>query len=364
MGINIGQTGRIKSLQSEFDLLSWEAFHQHRIRRSIMGLSFTHWLPLPLSQAHWARVKSMCLESLQDINLAAQLSRFTSDHKPSKTVYHFMNCIVVRLNEIVGSQERDKSNLRHASEKAIESYFHLFHLLLCLSTETPQIVRAANETLEQFSKGKTSKVHVPDIGHLLIAALISDVEISPLILRAIIKEVITRNVVWMLDMKGANMPELSYMEKSAVSGYRLKKTFEASKTSYSLLMFLNVFRKKARGDVKRPLLQVRSEAFARLGAPPHGAAKSLADSIKQIHDVNSFPQFLKWMDLPMPSPENFTTFLRQTVRNSMDTGYSRWALVQGQALAIRIAKEPHVEVNQGDHLRRDVQIYPGMFFSN
>ena len=48
-------------------------------------------------------------------------------------------------------------------------------------------------------------------------------------------EAITHNVVWMLDARGKNMPELSYMEPDDVSDFHLQKPFEAGKTSYRLL---------------------------------------------------------------------------------------------------------------------------------
>ena len=62
----------------------------------------------------------------------------------------------------------------------------------------------------------------------------------------IIKETVTSNVVWMLDPRGAGMADLSYLEQSAESDYRLQTTFQASKTLYRLLMFLNLFRRTAR----------------------------------------------------------------------------------------------------------------------
>ena len=69
------------------------------------------------------------------------------------------------------------------------------------------------------------------------------------------------------------------METSHVSHYRLQKTFEAGKTSYRLLMFLNVMRKEIRnariytdpntGTPKlMTLAQLRDSLFARHGAPP------------------------------------------------------------------------------------------------
>jgi hypothetical protein len=198
-----------------------------------------------------------------------------------------------------------------------------------------------------FLGGANSKTDCPNLGHLLVAALISNVPMDDTAIKAIIKETITRNVVWMLDAKGSNMPELSYLEPSAVSDYRLQKTFDASKTSYRLLMFLNLFRRTAVGNPRKPLDQLRDEAFERHGAPPRGSAKVLADSIKRIHQVKNFPEFLHCMGIGKPSAEWFTNFLRECVEASHRKGYSKMPLNQGQAMTLRRWKEPRVEVAEG-----------------
>jgi ubiquitin-protein ligase len=339
------------AFQSEFDLLSQEGFETHRIRRSVQGVSFQHWLPLPISQGHWRKVKD---ETFGYLNI---LSRAGKIEQPEweKVIYHFMNDIVVKLNQQTSihepyyiHEETAKSTLTHASEKAIESYFHLFHLLLCLATAQPSIVASANGMLRRFLHGETSKASCPNLGHLLVAALISDVEMTETVIKAIIKETVTRNVVWMLDQKGSDMADLAYLEPSAVSLYRCKKTFEAGKTSYRLLMFLSLFQRTAVGSPRKPLTQLRDEAFERHGAPPRGAAKGLAESIKRIHQVETFPDFLLAMCVRnIPTAASFTTFLRGCVEDSVRKGYSKMPLTQGEALTLRMKKEPGVEVASG-----------------
>lgn len=54
LGIGVSVTGGNKPvLRSDFDLLSQEAFFQHDVRRSVQGVVFDKWLPLPLSRRHW-----------------------------------------------------------------------------------------------------------------------------------------------------------------------------------------------------------------------------------------------------------------------------------------------------------------------
>ncbi|OLN81496.1 NEDD8-conjugating enzyme UBC12-like protein 2 [Colletotrichum chlorophyti] len=364
VGIAVPQGKGRRSIESEFDLISEEAFRDLSIRLSVHNIRFQYWLPLPLSHRHWKLVRGHVTPVLKD--LAASISLPSTNCYSIDVLASFMNEIVVRLNQVEARElpirtssyntdnirVRSKSTLRHASEKAIESYFHLFHILLCLATADHEIVDKANAKIQTFLEGKTSKVASPNLGHLLVYLLISDVKITERLRKSIITEAITRNVVWMLDKRGSNMPELSYLEPDAVSAYRLKKTFEASRTSYRLLMFSELFRRIARPSNERGLEQVRDELFDRHGAPPPGAALHLSTEVRRLHDVNNFPDFFKEMGIVnTPTAERFTYILRNCVKDSMRLGYSAWGMPADTALALRCMREPNVGLNKNSILR-------------
>ena len=320
------------TFESEFDLLSLQAFEVFQIRRLVQNLPFQAWLPLPISRRHYESVKDMVEEKLMKMATSACLTSTSS----IDLLYGFMSDIVIRLSEQIKSSTA-RSSLVHASEKAIESYYHLYHLLICLATENPARVRLVNQTVSSFLKGKTTKIEVPNLGYLLIAILVSDADMTIDLLMAIIRETVTRNVVWMLDRKGANIPELAYMEADGISLYRLQKTFDASKTSYRLLMFLNTFRRtinRGAGKDKKTLIQLRDELFDAHGAPPRGMAAQLANDIKAIQQVDTFPKFLMNMGLAPPPASQFTKFLRDCVEDSVRKGYSVWGISQERALTL------------------------------
>ena len=51
IGIEIDfSEGKQGFIQSEFDLLSEEGYNTHGVRRSVQGVPFEHWLPLPISE--------------------------------------------------------------------------------------------------------------------------------------------------------------------------------------------------------------------------------------------------------------------------------------------------------------------------
>ncbi|KAI1077761.1 hypothetical protein F5B20DRAFT_550297 [Whalleya microplaca] len=339
--LGVGVSVNRGQFSSEFDLLSQEAYTNLQIRQSVNGLTFEHWLPLPISRRHWKLVKHIANISLSEMR--SQLKN--PGPFDAQVLFAFMNDIVVRLNQVVDDTRNyhsRKSNLHHASEKAIESYFHLFHLLVCLATDDSTLVEKANSLLRSFMDGRQSKTSCPNLGHLLIALLISDIEVTEKLMKDIITEAITRNVVWLFD-RGANMPELSYMELDPISAYRLDKTFQGSRTSYRLLMFSELFRRTARPSHQKSLSQVRDELFDRHGAPPRDTAANLAAEVRRIHTINNFPAFLREMGLHnVPTSKNFTAVLRKTVHLSMERGYSKWAISREDALLLRARKDPHL----------------------
>ncbi len=343
VGVHVWGRGRQGCLESEFDLLSQQAFDQFHVRRSVQGLEFEHWLPLPLSRRHWTSVSADANKSLVQLARAANIRDCSGFN--INVIYNFMNRVVVKLcNEAEQSWDGPKSTLTHASEKAVESYFGVFHLLLCLATEHRLIVQEANHNIRRFLDGDTSKEAFPDLGQLVVALLVSDQGLTEDLALAIIKEAILRNVVWMLNR---GMPELSYIEPSASSNYRLQKTFEAGKTSYRLLMFQALFYRNARASGK-PISAICDDLFDLHGAPPKGTAERMAADIRNIRTVDKFPEFFKLMGLTQaPSKENFCAFLKRTIEDSVKKGYSCWPISQGQALGLRKIKEPSVEVAKG-----------------
>ncbi|KAJ4360386.1 uncharacterized protein N0V89_000948 [Didymosphaeria variabile] len=350
VGVSIAG-GRKPVFRSEFDLLSNEAYNLFGVRKSIQGVGFEKWLPIPLSYRHWKSVQQNAGHALEGLRVAAGL--YETDKVA--VLYHFMNSIVVQFsNDAARSWEKPdaRSTLSHASEKAVESYFALFHLLLCFATENSTIVNNANRMVARFLVGPRTKTHFPDLGHLLVAALISHTGLTQELTLHIIKEAILRNVVWMLDIRGAAMAELAYLEPTPISDYRLQKTFGASRTSYRLLMFLKLFSSTARTPGKT-LVQLREILFDTHSAPPPGMTAAMAHKIRAIHSIDCFPQFLTAMGITqMPARSEFTAFLRRTIGDSVNAGYSRMPMSQSQLYMIRRLYEPAVERS------KEVQITP------
>lgn len=160
VGVRVDFQGRTGMIASEFDLISWEAYSQHHVRTSVQGILFRFWMPLQISRHHHDRAQGETDRCLREIGDAANISPSTS----ATVIFHFMTDVVVKLSDATsrtrGSRDH-KTTLKHASEKAIESYFHLFHILLCLATSDESIVRNANNMLQTFSMARLRRFIVP-----------------------------------------------------------------------------------------------------------------------------------------------------------------------------------------------------------
>ena len=130
-------------------------------------------------------------------------------------------------------------------------------------------------------------------------------------------------------------------------------------------MFLNLFRKIARPRDKS-IQQVCDNAFEAYGAPPKGTTERLAVGVRHIHVMDKFPSFLEFMSIAvMPSKQEFTVFVRESIVDSVQAGYSKWSLDQSQALGIRMVREPGVEITTGllpsrvTPRRAEISSFPG-----
>ena len=340
---------------SEFDLISEEGFRDYDQRRSAEGVPFTHWLPLPLSRRHW---RSVCEDAKRSIRTIATdgalrpdtelmiLSRFLSDiiaestkeSNPFRT-YHgvdrYASSVMVR------------SRL-HRSTKAFEGFIAIFHLLICLACEDPTIIAQADTMVSAFLDGGTSKEACPDLGMLLVVSSVSTSGLNSSLMRAVLNEAIKRNVFWVLDKKGSNKSELGYLEPDPISRYRLQYTFDASRANYRFYMFCHFFILTARPDQTHCLTQVRDGLFDRHGAPPAETAENVLEHAWRIEYIDSFDALMKELGIEdRPDEKEMTEFLRQSVRDSVASGYHQMPYLQHKFYALRRDAESGVGVAEG-----------------
>lgn len=352
LGIGIAFNPKSRVLSSDFDWLSLEAFKAYNVRKSIQKRAFQYFLPLAFSMSHFERVQEEVWTRLSILDRAVREAEIANSrrnrlistrqtnppqkrHQTVEVIYKMMNNIVVSLMNtcdisLDGESKNimlPKGGLLYASEKAVISYCHLFHLVLCLTRSSPSILQDATYRLRQFIQIPATRVkaHVPDLGELII--LITLVLACPsadgitiiweVINGPFLEEAIIRNVRWILR----DLPELEVME-SGVSEYRLQRTFVQSKTSLRLIMFQIAFL-----DMFVKTYAV-SGGLTRLdenyGFPDKEIPERMVEAIKEIYLVDSWPGFFKHVQYSRGmsfDEEKFSGMLRTAVRVSGQRGY-------------------------------------------
>lgn len=350
LGIGVAFDSNSRTFSSDFDWLSYEAFDQYDVRKSIQKRDFEFFLPLAFSRPHFERVEQHIWDHLSLLDGVVRDAERAMSHRTGRTsarlttqpeqshhtvgvIYKMMNNIVVSLMKTcddvldVPTQgtKTSQATLLHASEKAVIAYGHLFHLLLCLCRTTPLILHDAVHRLHRFVREPDSRIkaHLPDLGEFIILVTLvlahPPVGSKPVTWATVngpfLGEAIVRNARWALK----RIPVLEPME-AGTSDYRLQQTFLASKTSLRLIMFqitfLDIFVKT---HASNP-----SQLDDDYGFPDPTIPERMVKEIKAIYNVDTWPGFFERVQYARGlafGPEKFSELLREAIRTSAKRGY-------------------------------------------
>ncbi|KAJ3152895.1 hypothetical protein HDU89_001102 [Geranomyces variabilis] len=253
VGVSSTGTGRQIKIASGFELLSHKAFREFRVREGPWGETINEFLPLVLNAPHFEKARPMIEDRLMTI---ARRNDGRGSFDPAvvlQVIAKWMNQMVVDLMKDVGGEDSGTGSavtktVLHASEKALNGYCTLLHILLTFARCYRTITETAHQRVQRFLARESgrSKKEVPDFGEFLCwFAVVPGLSWSA-VGRTLFNELLARNVYWTL-MK---YPHLAYMETST-SPLRLQQTLLASATGLRLFMFQSFFLRKLVWDDSR-----------------------------------------------------------------------------------------------------------------
>ncbi|KAF5320007.1 hypothetical protein D9611_011021 [Ephemerocybe angulata] len=382
LGIGVAFEPGPRTLSSDFDWLSLEAFEKHAVRKSIQKRDFEFFLPLAFNQGHfiqarqeiWRRVALIDAAVRQaDVGRQANGSsgrggygrgrggppapaRINASPSPPAQPHHIFNVLFKMMNNIVVSlmqscddalvvSKRSSStpNLLNASEKAVISYCHLMHLLICLCRSHPVVLEDARQRIQTFlqTPANRTKAVTPDMGELIVVITLvlimtppnQPTQLSwPKVAGPFLEEAITRNVRWVLK----DAPELEVMEEGA-SDYRLTTTFSRSKTSLRLIMFQITFLNMFIKTYHTIGIQALDQNY---GFPESHLPARMVEEIKDLYKVDTWPGFFaKAQYAKSFTKGEFTEMLRAAVAKSRQRGYHLPSRPEQMGRLIRLRKE-------------------------
>lgn len=218
------------------------------------------------------------------------------------------------------------------STNNLADYMRFHHMLLFLASEDDMWRTESNKQVERFvySPEHRGKEYVEDLGRFLIHLVLSDRTWDDSFQEAFLTELLARQVHWYFRGEEAagvpSHPELLNLESDDVCPYRLVTTFQATLKSLRLTMFQVYFLLAiARRDFTESgsMLSLYNNS---LGRPTVAMRGSLFAEFEAILKVDSYEGFLSRMGCCF-SPKQFTSMLRNAVRDSILRGYMhvpRW----------------------------------------
>ncbi|CAG8449547.1 14768_t:CDS:2 [Funneliformis mosseae] len=334
---------------SEFDLFSYESFKNHNLRQGIWGDHFTHFLPVALNKFHFKRALPIIQSTLME--LREERGKPWNPSIILKTIPGLMNTMVVALMKACDDRS-SRSKVLKASEKALQGYCLLLHLLLKLSKVFPQIITEAEKKINAFmhpDRKNRLKTSTPNLGEFMIYLLLTKNIPWSRFVACFLEELLSRNVVWFLN--GA--PELAFLEKSDyISKYRLEKTFSLSGTSLRLVMFQVAFLKMMRGK--------EVEMDRKYGYPSDEMSTSLLSLIKVIYAAKTWNIFFDMVNFPLPKTNwesKVCDRLINAVKDSEKSGYHQNPYTNDELFHLRKKKESTIPIPDNQISNDEIEKY-------
>ncbi|KAF0712721.1 Aste57867_4707 [Aphanomyces stellatus] len=269
--------------------------------RTSTGHTYTHWLPLYLTPAHFQTHR--------------ELHRLDySIDGTSKTTISLVDLLVKTMNKQVLAVMNGSG---HESEAAIVAYANLLRLLRHVLASLPAQQAAVDRTVEAFIKDPQhrTKKQVPDLGEFYVKLCVSTVaSIEDLQVReTLVKETFARQIRWIRkdDPACVDDPEMDTLE-------RLGRMFQHSLVSNRITTFVM---EMAKVFCTPPTL---CDMDACYGLPPTTIVSEFQDRVKMIKAtlVNYDVLVREWnLESVIKSADEMEHVMMEAKTLSADAGY-------------------------------------------
>lgn len=186
----------IKEISSTLDVISFTAYKDLEINRSVWNMEFGFFLPLYITPNHFARARECLMKSIGAIYFNRGLKDKPVKQQPPAVIIN--DIFATLLNSLIVEMMRGET---HISMKALEGFTQLFRTWYHLAEADTEIRQQATQILVDFQT-KTQVRHkriTPNLGRLLMMICIAPTEFTWDTIRdAYIEESRDRNILWIL----------------------------------------------------------------------------------------------------------------------------------------------------------------------
>lgn len=301
------RTREIDHIYSPLDTLAFSAFADDGVRRSVWGEKFTHFLPLYLTPAHYEAGKPTLR------NLMVQLlapsptwahARGRWDPEMALDVIPKLLCTLIVLLVDKGVA---------ASDVFINGFIQIYRLLHALADDHPQLRVIVTKRVRAFisDEARRTKSAEPSLGVLVpLLALTQGLRWCDLAW-PLLEEMMDRGVLFACK----DQPALATPAKLETDE-ALRMAWEARKVANRLIMFSVGFLTRLAKTSTKDL-----DAFH--GQPTPWLRASMRQHIRGVMAADSWPDFFKLVNAPLPSKRHMHEWLSRAVANSERKGYHK-----------------------------------------
>jgi ubiquitin-protein ligase len=186
----------IKEISSTLDVISYTAYKDLEINRSVWNMEFGFFLPLFITPNHFTRARECLINSIGAIYFNRGLKDKPVKQQPPAVIIN--DIFATLLNSLIVEMMRGET---HISMKALEGFTQLFRTWYHLAEADPEIRKHATRILVNFQT-KTQTRHkriTPNLGRLLMMICIAPADFTWDTIRdAYIEESRDRNILWIL----------------------------------------------------------------------------------------------------------------------------------------------------------------------
>jgi hypothetical protein len=301
------RTSEVDYIYSSLDTLSFSAYTDCRVRRTVWNEAFTHFLPLYLTPDHYAAAAPILRNTIRDLCASSPAWSHTRGKFVPEMALEVLPKLLCTMTVLLVDMGVA------ASDAFLDGFVQIYRLLLAIAREHPQLRTQVTRRVRAFvrSERARSKQCEPNLGVLVpLLALCTGLRWCDLAW-PLLEEMQDRAVLWTCR----DHPELARPRECSQEDL-LNHSWSSRKVSNRLLMF-------SLGFLTRLSKVSVDELDAYRGQPSPWLRASMRAHIKRTLAVDCWPAFFSMINVPLPTKAYMQSWLTRSVANSVRKGYHK-----------------------------------------
>ena len=301
------RTREVDYIYSSMETLSYSAFADDRVRRTVWGEEFSQFMPLYLTAKHFEVAKPILKRTL--VSLCQGSPRWS--HAKGAFQPEMVLDVLPKLLCTMGVLVCDKGVA--ASDVFLDGFVQIYRLLLALADETPRLRKHVTQRVRGFIRSETlrTKDAEPSLGSLIpLLGIANGVRWCDLAW-PLLREQFDRSILFSCRA----FPQLA-KPAELTQDQLFELTWRARLVAHRLMMFNYGF-----------LARLSKISTAQLdqfhGQPTPWLRGSMRQHLSKVFATDSWPAYFSMINVPLPTKAFLQSWIVESVGNSLKKGYHK-----------------------------------------